>query len=321
MYNFSQLYTSYHYARLSKKPAHWGMPAKIGFEPTTSCNLRCPMCPSGLRDFSRPTGMAKTALLQDVVDQLHKDLVYLLLYFQGEPYLNPGFLEMANYAVSRGVFTATSTNGHYLTEEKARATVESGISEVLISIDGSTQETYQAYRVGGKLERVKEGIRNLVNWREKLRSLSPNIVIQFLVVRPNEHQLADMQALTKELKVDQLAVKTAQIYEYEKGHELIPTLDQYSRYAKQADGTYKIKNKLLNQCWKLWQGAEITWDGKVLPCCFDKDAAHEMGSLETQSFQDIWRSNAYGAFRQKLLFSRQEIEMCQNCTEGTQVWG
>ncbi|MEO1448656.1 MAG: radical SAM/SPASM domain-containing protein [Bacteroidota bacterium] len=297
------------------------MPVKVGFEPTTFCNLRCPECPSGLRSFTRPTGMAQQALFQQVMDEVGPDLMFLLLYFQGEPFLNPGFLDMVAYAHQQGIYTATSTNGHYLTPAKARETVESGLSEVLVSIDGTTQETYSSYRVGGNLEKVKEGVRNLVAARKAARSLHPFIFIQFLVVQPNEHQIEDVKKLGEALGVDHVAFKTAQIYDFAQGNPLIPQNDRYSRYRQNADGTYVIKNRLENQCWKLWQGAEITWDGKVLPCCFDKDAQYEMGSLATHSFRDIWFSDPYQAFRQQLLQSRQTIDICQNCSEGTQVWG
>lgn len=245
----------------------------------------------------------------------------MLLYFQGEPYLHPDFLKMAALARKYGIFSATSTNGHYLSSEKARETIESGISEVLISIDGTTQETYSAYRVGGKLEKVIEGVKNLVYWRDKLKSLSPHIVIQFLVVGPNEHQVADIQSLGKELGVDKVALKTAQIYDFEGGSSLMPQQQQFSRYSQQADGSYRIKNKLDNQCWKLWQGAEITWDGRVLPCCFDKDGTYVMGKLGEQSFKEIWRGAAYQEFRNEILQARAQIDMCRNCTEGTKVWG
>ncbi|MDX2247231.1 MAG: radical SAM/SPASM domain-containing protein [Bacteroidia bacterium] len=318
--NFLRIGRSFYYSRYKGQSFHRGNPVKIGVEPTTSCNLRCPECPSGLRAFTRPTGMLGLDLHREVIDQLYKDLVFLLLYFQGEPYLNPKFLDMAAYAREKNIYSATSTNGHYLTEEKARLTVESGLSEVLISIDGTTQETYQSYRVGGKLEKVKEGVRNLVEARKRAGTLYPFIVIQFLVVRPNEHQIADIKRLGKELGVDAVVFKTAQVYDYENGNDLIPTLEKYSRYRQGSDGKFHLKNRLDNQCWKLWHGAEITWDGKVLPCCFDKDAQYEMGNLQTASFESIWRSEAYHRFRNQLLRSRSEIEMCRNCSEGTQIF-
>ena len=259
-------------------------------------------------------------LYKQIIDQLSPDLIYLLLYFQGEPYLHKQFLEMAAYAHSKGIFSATSTNGHFLNDGMARQTVESGLSEVLISIDGTTQESYESYRIGGKLDKVIEGVKNLVYWRDKLNSLSPHIVIQFLVVKPNEHEIGAVQKLGKKLGVDKVALKTAQIYDFEKGHPLIPTIDRYSRYAQNNAGDYRIKNVLKNQCWKLWHGAEITWDGRVLPCCFDKDAQYQMGSLQQASFQEIWRGDAYQNFRNRLLNSRKQIDICQNCTEGTKVW-
>lgn len=320
IWNLTVIVMSYHLARITRKPIHWGNPVKAGVEPTTSCNLRCPECPSGLRAFTRPTGMQDMATFQALIDQTRKDLIYLLMYFQGEPYLNPHFLEMAAYASRRGIYTATSTNGHYLDDERAKKTVESGISEVLISIDGTTQETYQQYRVGGKLEKVKNGVANLVKWREKLKSRTPYLIIQFLVVKPNEHQIEEIKALGKELGVDKVALKTAQIYEYEAGSPLIPDNDRYSRYRKGKDGRYQLKNKLKNQCWKLWQGLEMTWDGKVLPCCFDKDGQYVMGNIRDEKFRTIWRSEAYRAFRGGLVRSRKEIDMCTNCSEGTKIF-
>jgi len=255
-----------------------------------------------------------------MTDQLHRDLVYMLMYFQGEPFLNPQFLEMVAYASRKGIYVGTSTNAHYLSEEVAKKTIESGISEVIISIDGTTQEVYEQYRVGGSLEKVLEGVKNLVKWRKELRSRTPFLVIQFLVVRPNEHQVEEVKQMGKELGVDKVVLKTAQVYEYEEGNDLIPTNDKYSRYKKDKAGKYHLKNKLRNQCWKLWQGAEITWDGRVLPCCFDKDAQYVMGQLQDTSFASIWRSPEYQEFRGRLLKGRKEIDICRNCSEGTRVW-
>jgi len=298
-----------------------GMPVSISIEPTTSCNLRCPECPSGLRSFTRPTGMLDQSLFQNTIDQLAGTLSYLTFYFQGEPYLNPQFLDMVHYASRKGIYTATSTNAHYLNDAAARKTVESGLDRLIISIDGTTQKSYESYRVGGHLEKVIEGTKNIIAWKRKLNSKKPHVVFQFLVVKPNEHQIPDVHALAKKLGVDQVVLKTAQIYDYKNGSDLIPTQAQYARYHKKSDGTYDIKNKLLNHCWKMWHSCVITWDGKVVPCCFDKDAHFVLGDLNRNSFEDIWYGAAYTTFRESLLRSRNEIEICKNCTEGTKVWG
>ena len=70
----------------------------------------------------------------------------------------------------------------------------------------------------------------------------------------------------------------------------------------------------------MWQSCVITWDGQVIPCCFDKDASHSMGSVMEKSFKEIWFSKLYQNFRNALLHSRSEIEICKNCTEGLKVW-
>jgi radical SAM protein with 4Fe4S-binding SPASM domain len=320
-WNGVKVYGSFRLSRLISKPIQWGMPISISFEPTTSCNLRCPECPSGLREFTRPTGMLQKDFFQETIDDIAPDLLYLIFYFQGEPYLNPQFLDMVKYANEKGIYTATSTNAHYLTDEKAKKTVESGLDRLIISIDGTSQEVYQQYRVGGKLDKVLEGARNIVKWKKELKSKTPFIFFQFLVVKPNEHQIAEIKALGKEIGVDQVRFKTAQVYNYEEDpNGLIPVNNKYSRYKKGADGKMKVKSGLKNYCWKLWHANVITWDGLVVPCCFDKDAMHQLGNLKRQSFRETWKNSNYHQFRTELLNSRKNIDICSNCSEGLSVW-
>ncbi len=321
MWNAGKVLGSYYVSKWTKKAVQWGYPISVSFEPTTSCNLRCPECPSGLRAFTRPTGMLNQDFFEKTMDELSKELLYLIFYFQGEPYLNTGFLDMVKYASGKGIYTATSTNAHYLTEANARKTVESGLDRLIISIDGTTQDTYQQYRIGGNLEKVIAGAKNIVKWKRELKSKTPFIFFQFLVVKPNEHQIEDIKKLAKEIGVDQVRFKTAQVYDYEHGNRLIPETDKFSRYRKKADGSYEIKNKLSNHCWRLWHDPVITWDGLVVPCCFDKDAQHKLGDLKTSSFRELWHNDQYNHFRSQILQSRKNIDICANCSEGTKVWG
>ena len=319
--NASKVIGSYYYSRFSGKPVQWGLPLSLSFEPTTSCNLRCPECPSGLRAFTRPTGMLQPELFRKVMDEVSSSLWYLIFYFQGEPYLHPSFLDLVKYASSKGIYTATSTNAHYLNDQNARKTVESGLDRLILSIDGTTQEVYEQYRKGGKLEKVLEGAKNILRWKKELKSSTPHVIFQFLVVKPNEHQIPDLLKLAEEMGVDEVGLKTAQVYDYENGNQLIPDNQKYSRYYRKSDGTYAIKNELMNHCWKLWHSSVITWDGDIVPCCFDKDAEHKMGNLNDHSFSSLWQGDNYYRFRSSVLRSRDEIEMCKNCTEGTKVWG
>ena len=242
--NGMKVLSSFYLTKWMQKPIQWGLPFSISFEPTTSCNLRCPECPSGLRAFTRPIGMLEKDFFTNTIEELHKEMMYLIFYFQGEPYLNPDFLDMVKFATQKKIYTATSTNAHYLNDDNARRTIESGLDRLIISIDGTTQEVYQQYRIGGKLEKVLEGARNIVKWKKQLNSKTPYVFFQFLVVKPNEHQIEDIKKLAKEIGVDDVRFKTAQIYDYENGNALIPTIDKFSRYKKNASGKYEIKNAL-----------------------------------------------------------------------------
>ncbi|MBI1266467.1 MAG: radical SAM protein [Cryomorphaceae bacterium] len=320
IWNASLLYASYHIARLTKRPVIWGKPFSISAEPTTACNLGCPECPSGLKKFSRPTGKMDPALFATILNELHRDLAYITFYFQGEPYLHPQFTDLVLAATAKNIYSTTSTNAHFLTPEMAKKTVESGLSRLIISIDGTTQEVYEQYRVHGSLDKVIAGTKNIIAAKKALNSSTPHIIFQFLVVKPNEHQIADVHQLAADLGVEEVRLKTAQIYDYENGSDLIPENENYSRYRQQANGKWTIKNRLLNQCWRMWQGCVITWDGKIVPCCFDKDAQHTLGNI-AQGFGEVWKSEQYTNFRKAILTGRSEIDICTNCTEGTKVWG
>ncbi len=313
--NLFLLYSSFYLSYLRGKAIHWGMPWSISVEPTTSCNLSCPECPSGLKKFSRPTGTMSFENFKTIIDKQYKYLIWLILYFQGEPYLNPHFFEFVRYAKKKNIFTTTSTNGHYLSKTLARKTAESGLDQLIISLDGMDAETYKKYRIGGNFDKVMDGIRNLVEAKKNAKVNHPYLIIQFLVFKSNEHQIKEVKRLKKELGVDKVELKTAQFYEFEKGKEMMTSLSPFSRYEKTESGQYKIKNRLKNRCLRMWQSSVITWDGDLVPCCFDKNAKHQFGNLISTDFKTIKTNEEYKAFRQQILKDRSQIEICRNCSE------
>jgi radical SAM protein with 4Fe4S-binding SPASM domain len=218
------------------------------------------------------------------------------------------------------IYTSTSTNGHFITAKKADEIVKSGLDRLIISVDGLTQETYEQYRKKGKLQKVIEASHHLVDAKKNNESNTPHLIFQFLAVKPNEHEVPGVFKLAKEIGIDEVRVKTAQLYDFKNGNKLMPENSKYSRYVKQKDGTYKLKGRQGNHCWKMWSGSVLTWDGQVVPCCFDKDASHILGSLKDNSFKAIWNSIQYKRFRHGVLNARQQIDICKNCSEGAQVW-
>jgi radical SAM protein with 4Fe4S-binding SPASM domain len=315
IFNAILIYKSYYLSQVFKRAIHWGMPVSASIEATTNCNLSCPECPSGLKKFSRDTGTISLSDFQRYVDPMAKNLAYLMLYFQGEPYLNKHFFELVKYAKSRRIYIATSTNGHFLDDENARKTIESGIDRIIISLDGFDEESYASYRIGGDFNKVILGIKNLVEWKKKLNSNKPYIILQCLVLKSNEHQITEIKRLSRQLKVDKLELKTTQFNNFKNGNALMPENKRYSRYINNNDGTFSLKKKNRNRCLRMWQSIVISWDGKVVPCCFDKDANYQLGDLNNTSFKEIWKGNTSKTFRNKIIHNRKSIDICCNCTE------
>lgn len=320
IWNALLVYGSYYVHRWLKKGSHPAFPVSLSIEPTTACNLGCPECPSGLKAFHRPTGNLNLSNFQRWISPLTDRLIYLNFYFQGEPFIHPQLLQMVSWASQQGVYTSISTNGHFLSPQVCQRIMESGLKKLIVSIDGMTQDVYEQYRIHGSLNTVIQGVHALVE-AKKVAGKGPEIVLQFLVVKPNEHQIPEAKRKAKEWGVDQITFKTAQLYEPHEEHPLLTRSEKWRRYKKKNDGTWGIKNELKDKCWRMWSSCVITWDGRVVPCCFDKDAHHAMGSLQVQTFPEVWNSESYQKFRTQLMQSRSTIDICKNCSEGTRVWG
>ena len=290
-------------------------PHFISIETTNYCNLYCPECPVGR---SKVAAIDKSTfdvdLYKKLIAELNPTLQHVILYFQGEPYLNNQLMELIHHTHNAGIYTSTSTNGQFLTKKNAREIVLSGLDKIIISIDGSTQQVYETYRVGGSLQKALEGIKLLVEWKKKLKSVTPFIEIQFLVLRSNEHQMNEMKQLTKSLGADRLTFKSAQLYNFENGNKLLTTVNRYARYKRTKNGKFVIKGRQSNSCWRSWSGGVINVHGEVLPCCFDKSSQHSFGNIRMNPFLNCWHSAIAYEFRGSILKNRKQFEMCRNCT-------
>jgi len=294
------------------------MPISYSIEPTNHCNLQCPECPSGLGSLTRPLGLLKTDDFKKLIGEISSTGFYIQLFFQGEPYINKNLPEMINYAQSKKVYVSISTNGHFVNENNVDLVLDNAPDKLIFSVDGLDEESYQKYRVGGTFEQADKGLRLLINRKKERRVKKPFVEFQFIVMKQNEHQIEEVKKYCNEVGVDKLVFKTMQISSYENAAKFLPSNKKFRRYVLE-DNSFRIKNKISNHCFALWRTSVITWDGKVVPCCFDKDAQHEIGIANGRAFGDVWKSEKYFDFRNKILSSRKSVPMCSNCTEGLKV--
>jgi len=300
---------------LFKSPVVFSKPISLSVEPTSYCNLQCPHCPTGNKKILRKQGAMDFADFDNILCQTSSHLIYLILYFQGEPFMHKHIFQMIALAKKKRIYTMTSTNAHFIDDVMAKKIVQSGLDKIIISLDGLTQEVYEKYRWGGEVSKVIGAIELILKYKDELKSNTPFVELQFLVLKHNELEMHKVAAFARLNKNVSLQFKTAQIYDIQNNENYIPLNHKYSRYRKLSTGEYILKKKLKNRCYRMWSSAVITWDGKLVPCCFDKDAQHIFGNIKDQSLANIWRSHAYNAFRKQILNNRKSIDMCANCGE------
>ena len=314
LFNILKYEISYVFSLITRRPVRLNYPLSLSVEPLNFCNLHCPQCPAGTDSLQRKKGVMDFSTFKRIIDESGKYLLNLFLYFQGEPFLNKDIFKMIEYANTKKIVTVTSTNGHYFTDENISNLIKSGLDIIIISLDGTTQDVYEKYRIGGNFDKVIKGIKMLVEAKQKAKSKKPFIELQFIVFSHNEHQMHEFKNLAKELKVDNYSFKSAQVYDYETNNYLLPKNKKYSRYIFK-NGKWQMKKKIKNRCPRLWNSSVITWDGYVLPCCFDKDAKYLFGNIKNQDFKQIISGESFKKFAKTVLINRKSIDICNNCTE------
>ena len=143
------------------------LPTFVSVEPANFCQLRCPECPVGKGKtengkVKRESGKVMSMeVFEQVLKQVQETAHTMQFYFQGEPLLNKQLPAMIGKAHQAGLYTIVSTNAQALTMLMAQELVKSGLDRIIVSIDGFSEESYAAYRVGGSLHRALEGLEHL----------------------------------------------------------------------------------------------------------------------------------------------------------------
>lgn len=301
--------------------AHFGvtrfrhLPLWVSIEPSNRCQLHCPECPVGNGTGRKSGAILEMDTYKRILSQVAPTVHTIQFYFQGEPLLNPHITEMIRMAHDRGIYTILSTNALGVTELMANNLAQSGLNRIIVSIDGMSEESYQAYRVGGSLHQAMEGLSRLRDAKMAHHSRM-HIELQCLMLRTNEQDWPLLRRSYRKMGADSLTLKTAQLYDYQHGHPLMPTDSRFSRYQPGRDGLYHLKRGRLSRlCRRLYFGAVIDVEGNMLPCCFDKSARYSYGNILHSDLPSVWQSEAAISFRKKVWNTKKSVNICQNCSE------
>ncbi len=316
VFNAILVYSSYFISLLIKRSIYWGKPPIIVIEPTNICNLRCPLCPSGNGTLTRPKGYMDYDLFCRIIDDVKDTAFMVVLWNQGESYLNKDFSRMIRYASDNRLFTLVSTNGNI--DLNVDEVIASGLDSMIVSLDGATQEIYNKYRVNGNLQKVMDNVKALAAAKKRTGKKNPLIRWQFLVMKHNEHEINEITKIAREIQVDNLEFKSIQVYSREDIEKFMPSDPKYRRY-KIKGNDFSLKVGIPNRCRRIWTNAVINWNGDAAICCFDKDITFPIGNVRQTSINKIWKGKEIRKIRNRILKNRSSIAICRNCGESVKL--
>jgi MoaA/NifB/PqqE/SkfB family radical SAM enzyme len=288
------------------------LPPIVQIEPTNVCNLKCPLCPTGIGSMKRPKGFMSFETFRGIIDEIGDVLLAAFLYGWGEPFLNRDLPRMIELCRQRNIKTLSNTNGHFVqTPDEALRIVDAGLAALIIAVDGSTQEIYQKYRKAGDIEKVKRCIANIEEAKAKRGARIPYTNFRSVVTHDNEDDLPALEKLARDLGVNMFSYKPVGMLTCsEKFEHYVPDQEEVRRF--QYDGSIRL-NKPPIWCPFPFRQPTIFWDGTVEGCEYDYIVEASWGKAGTQPFTKIWNSEAAVQLRRRIRKGLPKEGFCRLC--------
>ena len=285
-------------------------------EPTNDCNLNCPLCPSPNK-MKRPTGYMEWELFCKIIDQAKDTITELDLWNFGEPFLHPKIFDMISYAERSGLRTRVSTNSTILGSTEINNIFKSGLSELIVCLDGATAETHQKYRVGSDFKQVLMGIRRLSEEKYNRGASLPVIRLNFITMAHNEHEVPAIVRLAERINVNRITLKNVSLGSHlplispqKISKTYLPKNPSFRKYELDSYEQPHIKNAVELCPWAEKPGV-VLWNGDLTQCCYDPHGSYSLGNLNTKGLQGILKSPLAQKRREEI--KNKDIDICRKC--------
>ncbi len=280
---------------------NFAYPYEIAFETGNKCNLNCTLCPTNDPRFNHvKKGFLDFNLFKKVIDEIGEYLINVYLYNWGEPFLNQDIFRIIAYAKKKNINVIISTNLDFKDRSFCKKIVKSGVDKISVSLHGYSQKTAEIYQKGINLQNVLSNVAYIAAIKNREKVSHPNIRWKFIIMKHNEHEIADVRRDYKKLGFDRL--KFSAVYcdmgkeifmspeeQVENIKNLLPANKKYWGY-----DTKKMRRSYQSpSCSFLWARAIINWDGSVFPCCMVYDPKYSFGNANDSAFKDIWNNDKY----------------------------
>ena len=297
----------------------WGHPYILIVDPTNVCNLRCPLCPTGMGEIGRKPEKMSIQRFKNIVDRLAPFVYEVNLHNWGEPLLNPDLFKMIEYAQNKNIGTNMSTNLNTPRKTDIDNIARSSLEYLIVSLDGTTEDVYAKYRRRGDFNLVMNNLSSLVEKRYSLNRKTPVIEWQFIVMKHNIHQVRDARRIAKEIGVDfvrfiPVALPFAAKNKADLKREWFPRIEGSGNEGESWERQF-LQKPQKSACFFLYRSLTVNPNGRVAPCCTVYGEGHEFGDISQQSPKEIWNNANYRSARSLFSGNGQPVvnTICEQC--------
>ena len=292
------------------------MPLHMQFEFASFCNLKCPICPTGVDELEREAKAMDPALFEKVWEETAPYLLTATLWGWGEPLLHPQLSRMLEIASRHNVATLLSTNGMPLRHEKVReALLDHPPMTLIVAIDGLTDETNSKYRIGAKLEPILDGVRKLAEMKRRRNAKFPVLQLRYIVMRHNEHEVEHLEQFARDNEFELLTLRSIGLHDIENVDAIqsnfVPLNEVLQPY-QYKEGKRQQRPGFI--CTMPFWFPSIQTDGGIVACDIDHSGQHRFGVMDGKtSFREIWFSKRAAEVRRLIRDEHEKVHFCRAC--------
>jgi len=301
---------------LHRRSRPWSRPLHMQFELTSVCNLRCPVCPTGIGELERNIRYMDADLFERVYAETAPYLLTASLWGWGEPLLHPRLRDILRTASRYPAVTFLSTNGARLGREPViEALLEFPPTYLIVAVDGLSDETNARFRVGARLEPILAAVRELARLKRVDGRRLPILHMRFMVMEHNEHEVPRVEAFARDQGFDMLSLRTLALVDSERTlrahQEMIPNSPDFRAYAYDGAERIRLSDYV---CMQPFWFPSVYADGRVVSCEQDYNASQPSGSVaDGRTFMEVWNGAAAARVRQTVRDRPQDYSFCRNC--------
>ena len=285
-------------------------------ELTNKCPMKCTMCVRTHR-MTRPQGFMEMDIFKKIIDEIvmiNPPFIYhdgFWLHHFGESLLHPNFDKMIKYCSSRGIKAKLSLNPLMLTEDISRRLINAEPSLLFFAMDGHDDESF--YKIRGIPKAFNKSKDNVIRFLKLKKSSSSNVrvVISMINFTKNMQSIKEMYSFWKQ----QEGIEDVHLKPFTDWNGEVREITNMT--GSDVNGVAAInknqKTKGPVECRIPWQMISITWDGDVVPCCYDYDKKYVLGNVKNNTLQQIWNGDRIKDLRNELRSNIVENELCRSC--------